>query len=1234
MVELPEFLKFYQQSAEIAWKNHAIRDLEFSGPTYQVQVKDPHTKRKEWAFLQLDEKGQIKDCFCSCMGEEENPGCLHLSVAFLGIYGKHHEPLHQRFERSLWNQLCRGCAMQVGYSSDVMTKVDDTLYVGSKDADVWVKLEFLSAEVQTRWHQILDSPLDETEETSLKFSNLTQEELMQWRSGQPSLGLSYVLSFWSDLAKWLMEMQELELSYTIDFQGITGEIPGGISIQFQEVHLYFKLSKDILELIIPALNTVHSPLKVFSLPEEAIDQIEFDDQKGTMEIHIAENGSWIKKNGIHFHEWMYFPSEGFYALTPAHLFPAKKLHGEQIAQALDNHHAFIKSRLKKVQLEATPHSLSYTFQFDTHWNLHIEAHLFERGDLSKSGSWIFGDWIFLKAQGFFRIEGKFFEEMHVVVAKNDMNDFVSQYRVWLNMQPGFEVHLTGKEPRLGYILDDDNRLHFFKSVEGEKGVIRGCDFGAWVYLEAEGFYPKAEASALIAAHPGLSISAEQLPLFIRMNQDELHLIPRFFSDSCPVAKCGLEISVNDDQEVMISPKYEYTKGYQPENVRIFEGFSFVEGEGFYELTGERFLPEKYRFPFVVESKRQAEFFSEEWESVKKYAWTIDPKLGVPRYQSLVILNLIKKEVLERGWYVLKLAYQTDKGMVDIPTFWRALKNNQRYLFTDAGRFDLLEKRYEWLRIFDKKRIDLRSRSMAMTALELIRLQILEDVNLSHLDKASLSVLQELLYFHPREFPDLPQLKCQLRSYQQVGVLWLWFLYQHHLSGFICDDMGLGKTHQAMALMAMIQESLAKQKNKIQAKFLIICPTSVIYHWQEKMAIFLPSAKVFTFYGSGRRLEDFDEQYEVMLTSYGVWRNEQKVLTKVPFTVVFFDEVQIAKNHTSQIYSSLMHVKAEMRIGLTGTPIENHLRELKALFDIVVPTYMPNDASFREFFIKPIENQGSVERKQLLSRFVKPFIIRRKKEDVLLDLPEKTEEISHCTLVDDQKHLYVEVLERSREKILQVLHDRTIAIPYMHIFALLSSLKQICNHPAAFLKTPEEYQDYSSGKWDLFKELLDEARESSQKVVVFSQYLGMLDIFELYLQQNGIEYATIRGSTVDRRAPIKRFNQDPNCEIFVGSLRAAGLGIDLTAASVVIHYDRWWNAARENQATDRVHRMGQTRGVQVFKLVTLGTIEERIDQLISQKGQLLEDVVGVDEQQVLKQFNREELIQLLQFIDLG
>ena len=219
-----------------------------------------------------------------------------------------------------------------------------------------------------------------------------------------------------------------------------------------------------------------------------------------------------------------------------------------------------------------------------------------------------------------------------------------------------------------------------------------------------------------------------------------------------------------------------------------------------------------------------------------------------------------------------------------------------------------------------------------------------------------------------------------------------------------------------------------------------------------------------------------------------------------------------------------------------------------------------------------------------------------------------------------------------QPLIQQLQEGSSPIPYLHIFSLLSSLKQICNHPAAYLNDVEHYRRYECGKWDVCCELLEEARESGQKVVIFSQFLAMLDIFKACFKSSGIGYSEIRGSTKDRGAAIEKFHADPECTVFLGSLQAAGLGIDLTPASIVIHYDRWWNAARENQATDRVHRLGQSRGVCVYKLMTVKTIEERIDQIISRKDQLFEELIQYDDHRIVKKLSRHELIDLLRGLD--
>ena len=271
---------------------------------------------------------------------------------------------------------------------------------------------------------------------------------------------------------------------------------------------------------------------------------------------------------------------------------------------------------------------------------------------------------------------------------------------------------------------------------------------------------------------------------------------------------------------------------------------------------------------------------------------------------------------------------------------------------------------------------------------------------------------------------------------------------------------------------------------------------------------------------------------------------------------------------------------------------------------------------------------------LSPRRLQPFVMRRLKRAVLHELPEKIEDVRRCPLSDEQRALYRQALDTRGAALRAQLLRTDQPVPYLHVFALLNQLKRICDHPALARDQPAGYLDAASGKWDLFVEILEEALDGGQKVVAFSQYLGMLEIMERHLRAQGVGFAKLTGATADRGRVVDRFNADPACRVFLGSLKAGGTGIDLVGGSVVVHYDRWWNAAREDQATDRVHRIGQRRAVQVFKLIAEGTLEERIDAIIAGKRQLLEASLAVDDPHLAKIFSREELLDLLREPDAG
>ncbi len=578
------------------------------------------------------------------------------------------------------------------------------------------------------------------------------------------------------------------------------------------------------------------------------------------------------------------------------------------------------------------------------------------------------------------------------------------------------------------------------------------------------------------------------------------------------------------------------------------------------------------------------------------------------------------EASERKWDWLSAAYGFGSELVSLDDLLAARREGLPYLEIRGGWIDLHAPAFGEL---DRLAAAL-GEGAGLDLPAILRLQALAAGKDVQLTGARATLLERLLAGRPAApLPPLRGLRSVLRPYQAAGVEWLRFLWENQMGGLLCDDMGLGKTHQLMALMVALAE-----REGIAAPFLVVCPTSVLPHWRDKLGEFAPGLRATLFHGPQRALPPDLGKGDVVVTSYGVLRRSAGELAAIPFALVAFDEVQHVKNPGTLAYRAATELAASVRLGMTGTPIENALADLKTLFDLVLPGYLGGDAEFEERYgpvSRPRENE---KRMAELRRLIAPFVLRRLKSSVLSELPEKIEDLRKCTLSDDQVKLYRDTVGGRGAELARQLEEAEGRIPYIHVFALLNQLKQICDHPALALGALDRAADFRSGKWDLFTELLDECLGSGQKVVVFTQFLGMIRLMESHLTQAGIGFAKLTGASTDRGAIVERFNRDPDCRVFLGSLKAGGTGIDLVGGSVVIHYDRWWNAAREDQATDRVYRLGQKRAVQVFKLVTEGTLEEKIAAIIERKRQILDDVIQEDDPHLAKVFTREELLELL------
>jgi superfamily II DNA or RNA helicase len=451
---------------------------------------------------------------------------------------------------------------------------------------------------------------------------------------------------------------------------------------------------------------------------------------------------------------------------------------------------------------------------------------------------------------------------------------------------------------------------------------------------------------------------------------------------------------------------------------------------------------------------------------------------------------------------------------------------------------------------------------------------------------------------------------QLRPYQLRGLAWLEGLSRFGLGGILADDMGLGKTIEVLALLLHRQE--------ISPLFgpptLLICPTSLLGNWGREISKFAPTIPCFIHHGNNRDSLPMDfKPHTIILTTYGVIRREDAIFTGRTWGMVVVDEAQAIKNAGSHQAKAVRRLRAPFRLALTGTPIENRLLELWSIMSFVLPNYLKSESSFKEQFASPIEKYRDQDRAMELRKLVGPFILRRLKTDrtIIQDLPEKHEMKVYTQLSKEQALLYKSRVSQMDKDILSANGIERRG----RILALLTNLKQICNHPTQFLKQTGPYKG-RSGKLERLTEMLEEVLETGEKAVIFTQFKEMGDRLQVHLKEVlGFEPPFLHGgsSREQRDEMVRSFQEDiDGAKVMLLSLKAGGVGLNLTAATHVFHFDRWWNPAVEDQATDRTYRIGQTHNVQVHKFITMGTLEEKIDAMLESKRDLADLVVGTDE----------------------
>ncbi|HEY0381718.1 MAG TPA: DEAD/DEAH box helicase [Candidatus Elarobacter sp.] len=459
----------------------------------------------------------------------------------------------------------------------------------------------------------------------------------------------------------------------------------------------------------------------------------------------------------------------------------------------------------------------------------------------------------------------------------------------------------------------------------------------------------------------------------------------------------------------------------------------------------------------------------------------------------------------------------------------------------------------------------------------------------------------------------------LRDYQRRGLDFLMYLASFRFGGILADDMGTGKTSQVIAYVAK------RKQDEGEVPVLVIAPTSVTHTWENEIKKFAPSLRTLRLQSGSDRAAKYESihDYDVVVTSYALARLDAHQLERFRFRTLVLDEAQNTKNPGSQIAKVVRGLQADHRLALTGTPVENSLRDLWAIFGFVEPGLLGSEASFRRRFELPIADGDEVAAGALRSR-LEPFVLRRTKEDVAKELPERTEAVIECELTPLQRRLYRGIAEAARRDVLAKFDEDGAEATTVHVLAALTRLRQVCAHPG--LLVPEYLDDPdASGKFDAFVETVEEVLDGGHKVLVFSAFASMLKIMRTALDRRGIVYGYLDGSTKDRdrQAEVERFMSDDGPPVFLCSLKAGGVGLTLTAADYVILYDPWWNPAVERQAIDRTHRIGQTRPVTAYRMVTVGSVEEKIRALAERKTALSKAVVKADSA-VAKTLSRDDL----------
>ncbi len=577
------------------------------------------------------------------------------------------------------------------------------------------------------------------------------------------------------------------------------------------------------------------------------------------------------------------------------------------------------------------------------------------------------------------------------------------------------------------------------------------------------------------------------------------------------------------------------------------------------------------------------------------------------------------------WFDTEVAVTFGEQQVSIADIKKALAEKQSFVPLQDGSIGLLPE--EWLKKYsllikmgEAQGGKLRLRKFHFSVLDALLAEVDEESIQNELEEKK----EQLAAIIDRDFSDMAppsQLKAELRPYQHAGFQWLAFLKEAGWGGILADDMGLGKTVQALSYL----QEYANETP--EARFLVICPTTLMYNWEAEIRKFTPELRHFIHHGPKRshKASDFDP-YHVIITTYGTMRSDIRWMKDIAFDYAILDESQAIKNPQSQVAKASLLIKAKNKLALSGTPVQNNTFDLYAQMNFLNPGLLGSREFFANEFATPIDKFREEAVTQQLRQLIYPFMLRRTKEQVAKDLPEKTETILYCEMGPEQRKIYNAYRNTYKDQIMGMIDERGIERSTFHILQGLTRLRQICDSPA-ILNEEERLPNHSVKSEELTREIQENV--GNHKALIFSQFLGMLAIIRKQLEEAGIPYVYFDGSSsaTERERAIQEFQTNEECRVFLISLKAGGVGLNLTAADYVYIVDPWWNPAVEQQAIDRTHRIGQTKAIFAYRLICKDTIEEKMLILQERKRVLAADLVA-DDSAVLKRLTREDLVFLL------